>query len=221
MDEENYDFLLEPSNGSHEAASVSVECVICQSLIVDEVRLACGHKYCYDCLMAWSKINPKCPLCSTNFQWIYQHGYRVPVIGTSMQSASSTSITPPHFGAADILHRRSLIYKYHLVQLTLLPLPPPFRRQNIRNTSRMTAFIQREFQVIAPGFDGDVPTAILLGLIDRFGVESREFINEVEEWVGGIHSHEFTREVRAFGSCLLEMQAYDTITRYAQHHLDP
>ena len=32
--------------------------------------LECGHKFCYPCIMDWSKVNNHCPLCKMKFNQV-------------------------------------------------------------------------------------------------------------------------------------------------------
>ena len=34
--------------------------------------LECGHKYCYNCILDWSKVSNHCPLCKKKFNKVYK-----------------------------------------------------------------------------------------------------------------------------------------------------
>ena len=43
-------------------------CSICDDIFRNPIRLkTCGHTYCMDCILQWSKHNLNCPLCRENF----------------------------------------------------------------------------------------------------------------------------------------------------------
>ncbi|CUS23480.1 LAQU0S10e01354g1_1 [Lachancea quebecensis] len=43
--------------------SESRKCILCLSYMVDPSCAPCGHLFCWDCLLNWSKERPECPLC--------------------------------------------------------------------------------------------------------------------------------------------------------------
>ncbi|EPX73194.1 ATP-dependent DNA helicase [Schizosaccharomyces octosporus yFS286] len=44
-------------------ASSKQQCVICRDVIKKGFITTCGHFYCRDCLVAWMKHHPSCPMC--------------------------------------------------------------------------------------------------------------------------------------------------------------
>lgn len=43
-------------------------CAICHaSKFTVSKRLKCGHRFCLQCIDAWTQINPSCPLCRESF----------------------------------------------------------------------------------------------------------------------------------------------------------
>lgn len=49
------------------------ECTIC----LDSVKIAggldaCPHIFCFDCILQWSKVTNKCPVCNQNFKQIIE-----------------------------------------------------------------------------------------------------------------------------------------------------
>ena len=43
-------------------------CAICHaSKFTISKRLKCGHRFCLQCIDAWTQINPSCPLCRESF----------------------------------------------------------------------------------------------------------------------------------------------------------
>ncbi|CAR23157.1 ubiquitin-protein ligase peroxin 10 [Lachancea thermotolerans CBS 6340] len=48
--------------------SESRKCILCLSLMVDPSCAPCGHLFCWDCLLNWSKERPECPLCRQTCQ---------------------------------------------------------------------------------------------------------------------------------------------------------
>ena len=43
------------------------QCVLCCQSHVTKSRLKCGHVFCYQCLVNWSKIKLECPTCEQPF----------------------------------------------------------------------------------------------------------------------------------------------------------
>ena len=39
------------------------DCCICLNLMIEPVRLACGHRFCGTCLKQAANEKPRCPLC--------------------------------------------------------------------------------------------------------------------------------------------------------------
>ena len=47
------------------------KCCICLEAFEDVATLnSCVHKYCYKCILEWSKIKPTCPYCQIEFKSI-------------------------------------------------------------------------------------------------------------------------------------------------------
>lgn len=60
-----------PSEGSERQASPPPNCAICLGRCVNKCFTDnCMHKFCFSCLMEWSKIKAECPLCKKPFRSI-------------------------------------------------------------------------------------------------------------------------------------------------------
>ena len=52
--------LMSPKNADLE---LNRDCCICLNLMIEPVRLACGHRFCGTCLKQAANERPRCPLC--------------------------------------------------------------------------------------------------------------------------------------------------------------
>jgi hypothetical protein len=43
------------------------QCAICLEPHVNKSHLNCGHVFCFDCLVEWSKVKKQCPTCKRPF----------------------------------------------------------------------------------------------------------------------------------------------------------
>jgi len=46
-----------------DAMFLEVHCTICLDDFVDAALVPCRHVFCFDCIVEWSKVNNKCPMC--------------------------------------------------------------------------------------------------------------------------------------------------------------
>ena len=57
-------------------------CSICDDIFRNPIRLkSCGHTYCMNCILSWSKHNLNCPLCRVNFT---ENDIKVDIIATNI-----------------------------------------------------------------------------------------------------------------------------------------
>ena len=52
-----------------------MSCIICLDLCKNSVKISCGHIFCKDCIINWSKKSDKCPICRLNFNLEITHTY--------------------------------------------------------------------------------------------------------------------------------------------------
>jgi hypothetical protein len=46
-------------------------CCVCLSIPNERGRVeSCSHVFCFECILAWSKVETRCPLCKSRFRWI-------------------------------------------------------------------------------------------------------------------------------------------------------
>ena len=57
-------------------------CSICDDIFRNPIRLkSCGHTYCMNCILSWSKHNLNCPLCRLNFT---ENDIKIDIIATNI-----------------------------------------------------------------------------------------------------------------------------------------
>eukprot|EP00656_Telonema_subtile_P009221 TRINITY_DN14329_c0_g1_i2.p1 TRINITY_DN14329_c0_g1~~TRINITY_DN14329_c0_g1_i2.p1 ORF type:complete len:249 (+),score=29.51 TRINITY_DN14329_c0_g1_i2:248-994(+) len=57
-----------PSVGVSESSPGESQCPICMETMKNQAGLnGCTHKFCFECIKAWTKVENKCPLCKASF----------------------------------------------------------------------------------------------------------------------------------------------------------
>ena len=46
------------------------DCCICLGEVENRGKIACEHKFCFDCIHNWSKVTNTCPICKLAFKRI-------------------------------------------------------------------------------------------------------------------------------------------------------
>jgi hypothetical protein len=49
-----------------------IYCSICQEEEMNTVKVDCGHNYCKECIMGYTKVSRECPNCRENIKGIYE-----------------------------------------------------------------------------------------------------------------------------------------------------
>ncbi|XP_065332305.1 E3 ubiquitin-protein ligase Topors-like isoform X2 [Cloeon dipterum] len=102
-------------------------CTICLGPLTNQSNTdICAHKFCFDCILTWSKVKSECPLCKQKFSMIY-HEYKED--GSHEVYTVPRPVPEPSMDAAE-LHGNYFM----VVNMPNLPdMPPimPFMRRNL------------------------------------------------------------------------------------------
>ena len=50
----------------------SMYCSICQESVLNSVKIDCGHSYCKECILEYTKLGRECPNCRKEIKGIYE-----------------------------------------------------------------------------------------------------------------------------------------------------
>ena len=50
----------------------SIYCSICQESVLNSVKIDCGHSYCKECILEYTKLGRECPNCRKEIKGIYE-----------------------------------------------------------------------------------------------------------------------------------------------------
>jgi len=172
--------------GVDRSSDKEVTCPICLGEVENKSMTdTCRHKFCFTCLLEWSKVKAVCPLCKVDFTSI-MHNIRsdsnydthtVPPPSQSRKKVQSRQILRRRrrAGTSDFrrdVYRRDL-WAQPVVGGRFRECTPDWYRTNEAQTHRLVPWLNRELNVLS----------------DLFRHRSREenMINRIIKWVKRYH----------------------------------
>lgn len=80
----------QPTGPVADEGTNKAECIICFEVVVKGAKIdGCIHKFCFECILNWSKVTNKCPICNTVFRKITEVLPEDPVTATNEPAAGT------------------------------------------------------------------------------------------------------------------------------------
>ena len=199
-------------------------CAICLELQCSRPTLLerCGHVFCFQCIAAWARVSPCCPLCKAAFdegvcdarsEFDYE---RVALVGDSAGSMREGSIRAL---LGRFPHRR-IVYLDSLAPsaaaMATHRLRPRVSAVKLKRgcpvPERVASWLAREVEaaVLVPS---EFVVSIVLLVLEKFGSASADAVSALDGFMAP-HTARFLRELEYFVASGLGMTAFDAGVAY-------
>ncbi|KYQ89607.1 RING zinc finger-containing protein [Tieghemostelium lacteum] len=214
-------------------------CAICLEKIDNLTFLdVCFHYYCYICILQWSELNPKCPLCKSIFHsLIYQvksnTDYKRQVISNKDNSGSNSSyrnensrtgVRNTHFLPSSLSNTDSHAIRRSIYArgVKAIPMVPSFAfhlsPQAIDNSfsswqKKLSPWISRELISILQSENTDILEDLVLSLLRKYQITDNIVITTLQKYLFE-KTPLFLHELLCFATAPYNLQAYDRLVKY-------